>query len=84
MGKEYLFILTIVATVVSFAKLMSTIEKSDLMTQNIEALTQSGESKKYGYNPSSGPCPYPSYKTWIFCGQKIFGGKEDFCMNSDC
>ena len=41
MKKKYFFILPVVAVIISFVRFANTTEKSDLIAQNVEALTQS-------------------------------------------
>ena len=82
MKKKYFFILPAVVAFVSFARLANSTEESDLMSQNIEALTLSGE--QWGYEEFSGKCPHPlEYKKWRYCGKFIPGGNP-YCQNSDC
>lgn len=41
--------------------------------------------EKWGYDPTCAPCSSPvEYKTQEFCGSFKKGGKELYCMNSDC
>jgi len=55
-----------------------------MLMANVEALTQ-GEEEKYGYNPTTTPCPPPkSYKSSVSCGRYVLGGEQEECFNSDC
>lgn len=58
-------------------------ETSNLLMQNVEALTQ---PEPFGYKVTTGPCPRPiDYKRWQVC--KFGRGKEytdPACSNSDC
>lgn len=58
-------------------------ESSDLLMQNVEALSQPEHG---GYKATTGPCPRPmEYKRWQTC---TFGFGKEYtltdCMNSDC
>ena len=47
--------------------------------------SNSSSVDKIGYNPTCTPCPFPKdYKTKVVCGNPVVGGKQEFCINSDC
>lgn len=47
MKKKYFFVLPVVAVIISFVRFANTTEKSELMAQNVEALT-TDETTEFG------------------------------------
>lgn len=63
-------------------------ELSDVALANVEALAEDLDEPikpQFGYDPSTGICPPPNkYKKWKTCLGPVLGGKEKFCIPSDC